>query len=179
MEKVNEIVMDKLKIVVIGPESTGKTTLTNQLAQYYKEPWVEEYARHYIDQLDREYVYDDLEAIARGQIDMENQVIANSTKLVLCDTDLIVIKIWSEHKYNSCSSYVLEQIHERHYDHYLLTGTDIPYEEDPQREHPELRQHFYSIFKNELKALNKSFTEINGDQTHRLSKAIHVIDTLK
>ena len=121
------------KIVVIGPESTGKSTLSKSLAEYFKCPWVPEYAREYLEKLKGQYTYDDLLKIAKGQINKEETAIKKTENLLICDTDLHVIKVWSQHKFGKVHSWVEQLITDRKYDLYLLTDIDIPWENDPQR----------------------------------------------
>lgn len=167
-----------LKIVLIGPESTGKTTLARQLAKHYKTIWIEEYARLYIDNLERPYIYEDLEFIAKGQIKLEENSIKQANEILICDTDLIVIKIWSLFKYQTCSKWIIDTIQERSYDLYILCGIDIPWTYDAQREHPNARQELYDIYKKELEELGKRFIEVKGNASERLLKATTLIDTL-
>ncbi len=167
------------KIVLIGPESTGKTTLAKALAAHYQTIWVAEFARTYIDQLQRPYEESDLLEIATGQIALEENALQKHSSPVFFDTDLIVLKIWSLNSYGHCAVPILKQIEQRNYDLYLLCGTDIPWEYDPQREHPHLRDHFYEIYKKELQQYQKPFIEIKGDQKSRLKQAINAIDLIK
>jgi GTPase SAR1 family protein len=109
-----------IKIVLTGPESTGKTTLAKQLANYLETAMVPESARHYIDNLDRPYLESDLLEIAKKQIELEKQQITKAQRILICDTDLITIKIWSEYKYQRCDPQILKWIEQEHYDHYLL-----------------------------------------------------------
>jgi NadR type nicotinamide-nucleotide adenylyltransferase len=167
-----------LKIAITGPESTGKSTLSQQLAAHYQGLWVPEFARAYIADLDRPYTLQDLEAIARGQLDLEAATAAQNPRLLFADTDLLVIKIWSEHAFGKSPDWVLQQLKRQDYNLYLLMGVDLPWEPDPQREHPHLRQYFYDWYKRELKALQVPFVEISGQQEHRLAQARQHVDAL-
>lgn len=179
MEKDNaNTTHSTVKVVVIGPESTGKSTLSEALSQHYNAPWVPEYARYYIDQLERSYDKHDLLEIARGQIQWEEQKTKEASHLLICDTDLIVIKVWAEHKYDDCHSEILETIHSRHYDLYLLTDVDLPWEEDPQRENPHLREYFMGVFKTEIEKTNTPYTIISGNYEQRMQTAVEAIDSL-
>lgn len=166
------------KIVLIGPESTGKTTLVRQLAAHYKTTWVAEFARTYIATLHRPYEEKDLVEIGKGQMEWEDKAVQKAQHYLFCDTDLRVLKIWSLNSYQSCDKWVLEQIEKRKYDLYLLCGVDVPWEYDPQREHPHLRQHFYEIYKKELQDAQQNFVEIQGNKEERLRKAIKLVDSL-
>lgn len=168
------------RVVVIGPESTGKSTLSEQLAQHYNTLWVPEYARQYIEELSRPYEEKDLLSIAEGQLSLEDERAALADKLLVCDTDLHVIKVWSEHRFKGCDPLILAYIASRKYDLYLLTYVDIPWEEDPQREHPDpaMREYFYNLYKELIINTGVPFVEIKGDIAERLQTAVHAIDSM-
>ncbi|MBS1558430.1 MAG: ATP-binding protein [Bacteroidetes bacterium] len=166
------------KICVIGPECTGKTDLSQFLSQHYQTPWVQEYARAYLNKLGRPYDQIDLLKIAHGQLRMEDEWAYDANRLLVCDTNLMVIKIWSEHKYGNCDPDILRKLNERKYDHYLLTYIDVPWENDPQREHPDKREFFWNLFKNEVSHSGVPFTEISGDRETRRKKAVEVINQI-
>jgi NadR type nicotinamide-nucleotide adenylyltransferase len=169
-----------LKVVVIGPESTGKSTLSEQLAAHYQTVWVPEYARQYLEALPRSYEQHDLLTIAEGQLTLEDKLAAQANRLLICDTDLHVVKVWSEHKYGVCDPRILKQIATRPYDLYLLTYIDIPWEEDPQREYPDpaMREYFYNIYKDLVAASGVPWVEIKGSFEERKSLAITAVDKL-
>lgn len=166
---------------MIGPESTGKTTLTEQLARYYQTSFVPEYAREYIQQLERSYEEKDLLEIAKVQIHGEEAALQQANKYLFCDTDLQVIKVWSLNSYGRCHPWILQQIAQRHYDFYFLCGIDVPWAFDPQREHPDphWRTHFYNIYQQELQSRQLPFAEITGNPTTRLRTAIDIIEQMK
>lgn len=166
------------KIVIIGPESTGKSTLSRQLAGHYREPWVREYAREYIDCLDRPYHYDDLLAIAQGQVKLEDELAKKAARKLFCDTDLRVVKVWSEHKFGQTHDWIKKQIENREYALYLLTAIDIPWKDDPQREHadPAMRAHFMQIYENEVRTSGLPWKTIRGGEDTRLQAAIDFIE---
>ncbi|MFK7948086.1 MAG: AAA family ATPase [Saprospiraceae bacterium] len=166
------------KIVFIGPESTGKSTLAEQLAKYYRTTWVEEYARSYIDKLNRPYEESDLITIAQGQLLAEAKKEKEANEVLFCDTDLIVIEIWSTVKYGKCDKWTLEQIKQCHYDLYFLCGTDVPWEYDEQREHPEFREELFEMYESKLIEYNKKYIKLIGNKQLRLKKAIKIVDKL-
>ncbi|MBN7814538.1 AAA family ATPase [Algoriphagus pacificus] len=167
------------RILILGPESTGKSTLASDLSTYYNEPWVPEYAREYLDQLGRNYEYDDLLEIAKGQVRLEDQLALEADKFLFCDTDLRVIHIWSEHRFGKTHPWVMEQIAKRDYSLILLTATDLPWEPDPLREYPELemRQYFFEKYLNLAKASGFPFEVVYGSEKERLNQAIEYIST--
>lgn len=137
---------------------------------------MEEYARTYIDALDRPYEEVDLLAIAKGQIERETAAVKQQSQgFIFFDTDLIVLKVWSLNAYQNCHPWILEQIATRHYDFYFLCGVDVPWEYDEQREHPEQRAYFYDIYKKELLYYQKPFAELKGNESERLKQAIEII----
>jgi len=162
-----------VKISIIGPESTGKSTLATQLASHFKTVWVREFAREYLEERNDEYTEADLLAIAKGQITAENS--SKAGNIVICDTDLITIKIWSNYKYGRCDPWIISQIQNRKYHLHLLCFPDIPWEADPLRENPDNREHLYHLYKNELMVNEFPFVEIKGEKTIRLQTAIAAI----
>ncbi|MCB0697515.1 MAG: ATP-binding protein [Chitinophagaceae bacterium] len=165
------------KIVVIGPESTGKSTLSAALAVELGTLWVPEYAREYLERLDRPYEQNDLIEIAKGQVKLEDELAAKVSGTLICDTDLNVIKVWSEAKYNACNRYITEQIAERKYDLYLLTYIDTEWEDDPLREHPapEERTYFYNIYRDIVQNNNVPWMDIRGPHEERLKSAMDAV----
>ncbi len=169
------------KIAVTGPESTGKSRLCRDLAQHYKGLFVPEHARAYIDQLSRPYEKDDILAIARGQLAIEQKVVVQAQKMeakpvVFCDTELIVAKIWSLHKYGVCDPWILDRIQSSQYDMFFLCDVDLPWEPDPQRENPELRSYFFEWYRRELEGYNFPFYVVKGGGTDRLNNAVRLIN---
>ncbi len=166
------------KVCVIGPECTGKTDLSKFLANHFKTAWVEEYARAYLNKLGKPYTQPDLTKIAHGQLRMEQEWMIGANKILICDTNLIVIKVWSEHKFGNCDPEILEHMHPQKYDLYLLTNIDVPWENDPQREHPDKREHFLDVYRNELAQTGVPTIEISGDREARSKKAIEAVQAI-
>lgn len=169
------------RIVVLGPESTGKSTLSQELAAHFNTRWVPEYARQYLEELPRAYEQDDLLVMAEGQLALEDEVAATAREVLICDTDLYVIKVWSEHKYGACDPRILQHIASRQYDLYLLTYIDIPWEDDPQREYPDpqMREYFYRIYRDIAINSGAPMIDIRGDyETRRLTAIAAVTDLL-
>ncbi len=163
------------KIVVTGPESSGKSTLAKQLASHFNSDWVAEYARDYLNNLQRPYNELDLIEIAKGQINLEKEKEANSADLLFYDTDLLTIQIWSDHKYGRCDLWILEQYANRTKDLYLLCKPDLPWEPDPLRESPNQLNELFNIYKENLKALKVDFEIVDGVGEQRLKNAINLI----
>lgn len=165
-----------LRIAIVGPECTGKTDLSRFLAHHYQTKWVPECARDYIDQLKRPYEKSDLIAIAKAQVTLEDELAGEVHKVLICDTNLIIIKIWSEFKYGDCPPEILEEMTKRKYDLHLLMYIDIPWVDDPQREHPNKREHLYELYRNELIKNEINFVEIRGSQELRRKAAVNAIE---
>jgi len=168
------------KVVVIGPESTGKSTLSDKLAVHFNTVWTPEYARKYLDELGRPYEQHDLWEIARGQLRLEDEKARQANRLLICDTDLYVLKVWSEHKYGQVDLRILEQIAARPYHLYLLTYIDIPWEEDPQREYPDpqMREYFYRIYRDIVVNAGVPWVDIRGGYEEREKAAIAAVNKL-
>lgn len=173
-----------IKIVVTGPESTGKSTLCKQLAQYYNTSWCPEFAREYLLKHGTNYTYDDLLTIAKGQVALEDELvqsaIGNGQRTIFIDTDLYVIKVWSEFVFGKCHPWILEQIVQRKYDLYLLCKTDLPWVKDELREYPDpaVREKLFLIYKDIMINQSTPWVEISGDYKERLRKSIRATDQL-
>jgi NadR type nicotinamide-nucleotide adenylyltransferase len=173
------------KFVIIGPESTGKSTLCNQLAAYYKTTWVPEYAREFLEKNGTNYSYNDLLTIAKGQISLEKHIEDNiseiravqTSNILFIDTDMYVMKVWCEFVFNKCHGWILNRIAERHYDGYLLCNTDLPWVKDDLREYPdvETRNKLYHFYKDILINQSLPWTDISGNYEERFEKAKYFI----
>ncbi|UKN03577.1 ATP-binding protein [Paracrocinitomix mangrovi] len=164
------------RIAITGAECSGKTTLTEQLARHYGVKWVAEYARTFLDQTDGNYSQTDLDKIAEGQL--RATCALNGTDLLLSDTEMLVMKVWSEYKYGSCSPYIEQLWEEQEFDLYLLCKPDIPYEDDGLRENPNDRDELFEKYLTELADSGRRFIIIEGDHNQRLNQAIKAIDNL-
>lgn len=173
------------KIVVIGPESTGKSTLCEQLAQHFDTEWCPEFAREYLLTHGMDYTYDDLLYIAKGQVAMEDEYAVklaqpNSSNLLFIDTDMYVMKVWCEFVFGKCHPWILDQIVSRRYDLYLLCNIDLPWVKDELREYPDLvsRQKLYNIYKDIMINQSAPWVDISGDTDERLQKALDAVNLL-
>ena len=172
------------KIVAIGPESTGKSTLCEELAAHYGTLWCPEFAREYLLKYGPQYTYEDLLKIAKGQIELEDGCLQEASsklhKRVFIDTDMYVMKVWSEFVFDRCHRYILDQVAERKYDLYLLCNTDLPWVKDELREYPDLetRQKLFFVYKDLLINQDVPWVEIKGNESSRLQAAIQAIEKL-
>ncbi|MDB5230484.1 MAG: ribosylnicotinamide kinase [Chitinophagaceae bacterium] len=171
---------EKIKrVVIIGPESTGKSTLCKELALHYGTAWCPEYARAYLEENGMNYTYADLLKIAEGQLILEESIAEGVTSdLYFIDTNMYVMKVWCEYVFNNCHPFILEQIAERKYDLYLLCNIDLPWSYDKLREYPEEgpRQELYAIYKELLQNQQVAWNEISGTGEERLMTAIKIVD---
>jgi NadR type nicotinamide-nucleotide adenylyltransferase len=182
-EKYKQELSDILKVVLFGPESTGKTTLSEQLARHYNTVWVPEYARDYLQEKwnnERKTCEPhDLLPIAEGQMRLENRLTKKATKILVCDTDLLETKVYSEAYYiGDCDATLEKYALQNSYDLYLLTYIDIPWEEDDLRDKPNEREEMFNYFKRTLEKYDKNFITLKGNKKQRLEKAINHIDQL-
>lgn len=172
-----------LKVVLFGPESTGKTTLSQQLARHYNTVWAPEYAREYLQNKWNNYrktcEASDLIPIAIGQMKVENDLAKKADKVLICDTDLLETKVYSQEYYGGFVDERLDKAaNENQYDLYLLTYTDTPWEADDLRDRPNQRKEMFDAFEKALKDHNKKYIILKGDKKTRLKKAIKAIDAI-
>ncbi len=172
-----------VKVVLFGPESTGKTTLSQQLARHYNTVWAPEFARDYLQDKWNNYrktcTNDDLIPIAIGQMKLENDLVKKADKVLICDTDLLETKVYSQEYYGGFVDKKLDKAaKENQYDLYLLTYIDTPWEADDLRDRPELRLEMFNAFENALKTHNKNYILLKGDKETRFKKATKAIDKI-
>lgn len=182
-EKYKQQPSNIIKVVLFGPESTGKTTLSEQLARHYNTVWVPEYAREYLqDKWNNERKTcepKDLLPIAEGQMKLENALAKKASDLLICDTDLLETKVYSEAYYvGNCDPILEKHALQNRYDLYLLTYIDIPWKADDLRDKPTEREKMFNYFKETLEKYGKNFITLKGGKKERLSKAIIYIDKL-
>jgi NadR type nicotinamide-nucleotide adenylyltransferase len=181
------------KVVITGPESTGKSTLCKQLAQHYNTLWVPEFAREYLEKNGMNYTFDDLLIIAKGQVALEEdyfrQAITNhQLKInkpirhspVFIDTDMYVMKVWCEFVFDNCHNWILNQIAAKSYDLYLLCNVDLPWVKDNLREYPDAdtRIKLYNYYKDIMINQPTKYIDISGSYKERLGKAMQAVDTI-
>ena len=173
---------DIIKIALVGPESTGKSTLARQLAKHFDTVWAPEFAREFLQVKwnSRKIACEpeDLLPIAYGQIKAENNALLTANKFLFCDTNLFVTKVFSELYYNFCDP-VLDKAARKHkYDLFFLTDIDVPWEKDDLRDASQEREKTLAAFKNALSENNKPFIVLSGNASSRFKKAREIVENL-
>lgn len=166
------------RVVLTGPESVGKSVLSEKLAKYFKTSFVEEYGREYCEKVGMDLTPLDFAHIAGGQILKEDQAALKANKLLICDTDLIVTQIWGEIMLSKCPIWITELSHKRHYDLYLLLKPDIPWVNDGTRAFEEIRPRQFERLKEELECRNLNYVVVSGDFEERFKMAVMEIEKL-
>jgi len=165
-----------IKIAVVGPESTGKSTMSAFLAEHYQTVWVPEYAREYCEKLTKPPTWQDEINMFYGQLALEQEYLPKANKILICDTTFITVKIWSDQIFGQSPQEVLDELPKHPYDFYLLLNIDLPWEDDPLRDFPNMREHFMEVWHKELQALNANYTVISGAGSDRYGSAVAAID---
>lgn len=182
------------RIVVIGPESTGKSTLSERLAEHYGTCWCPEYAREYLRLHGKDYGYDSLLSIAKGQLELEDgfaiQAVSDwegrpagsrtQRPLLFVDTDMYVMKVWSEFVFGRCHPWILDRIVERRYDLYLLCHTDLEWVKDELREYPEpsIRMELLRMYRDHLANQAVPWADVRGSHPERFESAVRAVEGL-
>lgn len=165
-----------IRIAITGPESTGKSWLAENLAKHFNTNWVPEFARNYIARIGKTYTLSDIVYIAENQISSEKQLSKLSNRLIFIDTEMLVCKIWSEVKFGMCPEYIAESLARQNYDLYLLCNIDLPWADDPLREHPHFRIELFNMYLKEIKQKALNYRIISGFGHDRLKNAINIIE---
>ncbi|MFD2594192.1 AAA family ATPase [Sphingobacterium griseoflavum] len=162
-----------VKIAVVGPESTGKSTVARNLANHIGTVCVPEYARYYCEGLNRQYTLQDEVNMFYGQLALEDALVPLAKQnILICDTTILTVKIWCDHLFGDTPKEVTNEIRSREYDLYLLMDIDLPWQDDPLRDFPNDRAHFMEIWKKELDAISAKYTVISGLDGKRLENAL-------
>lgn len=166
------------RIAITGPECSGKTTLTQHLAFHFNTCWVPEYARAYLTIHTQAYTPTDVEKIAQGQIDSEAILLSKASDYLFCDTDLLVIKIWMEVRFNRCPAWINNMLSEKHYNVHLLCKPDLPWVADPLRENPNDRDVLFHLYEQALQELELPYVVIDGIGEQRYRKGLEALTLL-
>jgi NadR type nicotinamide-nucleotide adenylyltransferase len=177
MEKMpHTSVIRMKKIAIMGPESTGKSSMAEFLARHYGSLWVPEYAREYCDQLGKTAEFEDELAILKGQLERESEFIKRDGEILFFDTMFLTVKIYSEHVFKTYPREIDKYLESHRYDFFLIMDIDLPWEDDPLREFPELRSYFMEIHIREIKALGVPYEIISGLGSIRKENALKAVD---
>ena len=172
------------KIVILGPESTGKSILCTQLAKHYNTQCCPEFAREYLLAHGNNYSYDNLLTVAEEQLKLEEKTIqaanAKQKSAIFIDTDMYVMKVWCEFVFDKCHPWILNQVAERKYDLYLLCKSDLPWVKDELREYPDLqtREKLFRIYKDLMINQSAPWIVVSGNHKQRLQNAVDAVDRL-
>lgn len=170
------MVKNPVKIAVVGPESTGKSSVVKYLADHYHTVFVPEFARTYCEGLDRQYTLEDEITMFHGQLELEKNILANTKKeVVFFDTMILTIKIWCDELFGFTPQEVLNELSQVDFDLYLLMDIDLPWEDDPLRDFPDKREYFMEVWKKELESLNAPYVIIKGLGENRFSNALKAV----
>ncbi len=165
-------------MVVFGPESTGKTTLTRRLAEHYRSVWVPEWARTHLDPQGGRCEAADIERIALGQAASEDALARQAERVLICDTDTLTTTIWSEVYFAGVAPWIRDLAQRRRHDLYLLCDIDVPWIDDHQRDMPHRREEFRERCRNALEAHGRTYVWIRGGWDERFAAAVAAIDPL-
>lgn len=170
------------KIVLTGPESTGKTLLAATLATALNVKWVPEFARYYVGNLGRPYARRDLSRIGKGQQSWNQWFEAQAAGVLVYDTDWTVLQIWEHYRFGATPAGQWEwqkgYLNPETADLYLLCYPDFPWQPDPLREHPDERQTLYEWYEKLLRTIEARYWVLEGNPEHRLNTAISLIAEL-
>lgn len=186
MEKeFGQIPSNMMRIVLYGPESTGKTTLAKQLAEYYNTQWVPEYMRSFLEKktiLPEEEIvsYEELSLIAKGQMQTENALVEKAKDFLFCDTNLLELQVYAEHYFDKCPELISEYAEKNTYALYILTYIDTPWVADGLRDRPNNREYMFSKFEKKLQEKNLEYIIVKGNEKERLDFVVsHLNKTFK
>lgn len=160
--------MRPFRVVVIGSECTGKTTLARSLAARFSAPWVGEFCRAYQDAKGAPLDAGDVEPIARGQVVEADEAEARAGELLVLDTDLVSTAVYARHYYGSCPDWIEEACRARRADLYLLCAPDLPWEPDGQRDRGDRREEMHRLFAGALAAIGARVEEVRGEGAARV-----------
>jgi NadR type nicotinamide-nucleotide adenylyltransferase len=164
------------KIAIVGPESTGKSTMSAYLAEHYHTVWVPEYAREYCEKLTDAPTWQDEINMFHGQVALEKELLPKANGILICDTTFITVKIWSDEIFGKAPQEVLDELPHHIYDLYLLLNIDLPWQDDPLRDFPHMREHFMDVWHKELNSLNANYIVISGTGQDRYDSAVEAVD---
>lgn len=170
--------MSKYKIAVVGPESSGKSVLVKELASHFNGGSVDEFARHYLEDLDRPYNYEDLLAIATKQKELEEKAFSKTRQFLFCDSSLLTMKVWCDDKFGKCHEWIDGHYDKEGFDLYLLCSPDLDWEPDPMREDEMRRDYLFRVYKQHLQKSELRFKVVKGQGSARMNLAVNFVEEL-
>lgn len=168
-----------IKLALVGPECTGKTTLATALSEHWNEPFVPEYSREYLEELGRNYTHEDILEVAKVQLEREYEVAENAERFLICDTNMLVTKIWAEVRFGRAQNWIERQFLEKPYQLYILCGHEIPWEYDELRENADDREELYDLYKKALIRAGKRYIEVSGSVEERQEKVMKTLRRMR
>lgn len=174
--------MSILKISITGPESSGKSLLSQALADHFDTSYAPEFARDFLEKTAGRYTFTDLDKIAKGQLKYEKEALARAkNNLCFFDTDMLVLKIWSEFRFGKLSPFIDSAFKHQSYDYFLLCKPDLEWHPDDFRESPDQkeRNQLFEIYKSELEKINANYFVVEGFGHARIESAIEVVTSLR
>ncbi len=166
------------KVAITGPESTGKSSLSQNLANHFKCDWVGEYARSYLEARNNTYKEEDLIHIARAQLASEESKSKDADRLLFCDSEMLVMKIWSDYVFKRCDPFIEQMLEQQQYALYLLCAPDLPWEDDPLRSNPHNRDFLFNRYQEILESRKLNYRIIRGLGNQRVLNAVSFVEEL-
>ena len=166
------------RVSITGPESTGKSWLAKRLADYYSTVWVHEFSVDYLNNFGAEYSIDDIVKIAKGQLEIEKNFTSLASDFLFCDTDILVIKIWSKVVFGEVPEWIDQQLTNHRYNLYLLCYPDLKWEDGPFRENPDDRDNLFELYEKELIRIGANYRIVKGQGEQRLKNALNFVSEI-
>lgn len=167
-------------IVITGAESTGKSTLTKALAKYFDSPYIPELAREYVEKLERNYNYKDVEKIARMQVEQFSKLQNTDVPYIFIDTWLLNTKVWFEEVFQKSPDWLIPEIREIKVDLYLVCDIDLPWIYDPVRENGGKKRKFLqNKYIENINEFKFRYEMVKGKNEERFQNALEILQLLK
>lgn len=163
------------KIAFVGPESTGKTSLCKELSVLFKEPWVKEMSRDYLENFRGKYTINDILEISKLQLTQEKLEMKFAKKFLFCDTNSLVNIVWAKYVFDWEGTELTSNYYPKNYNHHFLCDIDVPWQFDPLREHPNNRKEIFELYKFYLEKWEIPYSILSGSLENRISVVSKII----